>query len=61
MASVELSLAVQHLKKGNIIACPTETIWGLSCIASNEQSVNKIFEIKTIPQDLPKNILKNKI
>ncbi len=49
MASVELSLAVQHLKKGNIIACPTETIWGLSCIASNEQSVNRIFEIKNRP------------
>lgn len=61
MSSIELSLAIQHLKKGNIIACPTETIWGLSCLASNEQSVSRMFEIKNRPPNKSLIVLVNNI
>lgn len=61
MSSIELSLAIQHLKKGNIIACPTETIWGLSCLASNEKSVSRMFEIKNRPTNKSLIVLVNNI
>lgn len=38
--------AVKQLSKGNVILCPTDSVWGLSCDATNETAVNKIFELK---------------
>lgn len=37
---------VSALKQGQTIVYPTETCYGLGCDATNEQAVNKIFEIK---------------
>ncbi len=34
------------LLDGKVILCPTDTIWGLSCIASDASSVFKIYQIK---------------
>lgn len=38
--------AVNHLKKGEIILSPTDTIWGLSCNALLPASIEKIDTIK---------------
>lgn len=38
--------AVQNLKSGNIILCPTDTIYGISCDATNEEAVQKIIDLK---------------
>ncbi|MDA3778645.1 MAG: Sua5/YciO/YrdC/YwlC family protein, partial [Bacteroidales bacterium] len=38
--------ALETVKNGGIILYPTDTIWGLGCDASNEQAVNRIYEIK---------------
>jgi L-threonylcarbamoyladenylate synthase len=38
--------AVEQLKKGKVILCPADTIWGLSCDATNDVAINKIFELK---------------
>lgn len=38
--------AVQNLKSGNIILCPTDTIYGISCDATNEAAVQKIIDLK---------------
>lgn len=35
-----------YLSSGKIILTPTDTIWGLSCDAHNEQAINKIYQIK---------------
>jgi len=40
---------VIHLRKGNTILYPTDTIWGLGCDATNERAVRKIFTIKKRP------------
>ncbi|MGP8217797.1 MAG: L-threonylcarbamoyladenylate synthase [Bacteroidia bacterium] len=37
------------LRKGGIILYPTDTIWGMGCDATNEQAVQRIFEIKHRP------------
>jgi len=48
-----LPAIVELIEKGGIILCPTDTIWGLSCDAFNENSVNKIYQIKQRENDKP--------
>ena len=38
--------AKKALKNGSIIVYPTDTVWGIGCNPFNQQSVNKLFEIK---------------
>ena len=45
--------AVEKLKNGEVVAFPTETVYGLGAIATNEQAVAKIFEAKGRPSDNP--------
>jgi len=42
-----------ELKKGNIVAFPTETVYGLGANALNPKAVKKIFVAKGRPQDNP--------
>jgi len=39
------------LKQGNVIVYPTETCYGLGCDATNQEAVNKLFEIKKRRKD----------
>ncbi len=45
--------AVDLLTKGELVAFPTETVYGLGAIATCEEAVAKIFEAKGRPQDNP--------
>ncbi|MFP7492604.1 L-threonylcarbamoyladenylate synthase [Terribacillus saccharophilus] len=45
--------AADLLRKGETIAFPTETVYGLGADATNEQAVRKIFEAKGRPSDNP--------
>lgn len=49
-AAMELKEALKtisnSLKSGEVILCPTDTIWGLSCDATNADTVNKIIDLK---------------
>lgn len=42
----EVARTVEHLKKGQVILYPTDTIWGLGCDATNAKAVQKIYKIK---------------
>jgi L-threonylcarbamoyladenylate synthase len=44
--TLDVSSAVEVLKKGGIIAYPTETFYGLGCDATRAESIKKLFEIK---------------
>lgn len=46
MISIEIEKTLEHLKKGNIILYPTDTIWGIGCDATNAEAVSKIYELK---------------
>lgn len=48
-----IKLASKLLKQGEIVAVPTETVYGLAGDASNSSAVNKIFEAKGRPGDNP--------
>ncbi|WP_075618376.1 L-threonylcarbamoyladenylate synthase [Paenisporosarcina indica] len=45
--------AVEKLLAGEVVAFPTETVYGLGAIATNEAAVAKIFEAKGRPADNP--------
>ena len=53
MITSDINLAIESLKKGNVIAIPTETVYGLAGNAFAESSVNKIFKIKNRPSFNP--------
>ncbi len=45
-----IRLLCQSLDNGNIIAVPTDTVYGLIADAHNENAVNKIFKAKLRPK-----------
>ncbi|HHU43319.1 MAG: L-threonylcarbamoyladenylate synthase [Bacillota bacterium] len=49
----KIEKAAQLIKDGQIVAFPTETVYGLGANALNPQAVKKIFEAKGRPQDNP--------
>jgi L-threonylcarbamoyladenylate synthase len=49
----DLELAVFKLKKGEVVAFPTETVYGLGALYDAPEAVNKIFSLKKRPSDNP--------
>lgn len=45
--------AALALKEGNLVAFPTETVYGLGADATNEKAVARIYEVKGRPKDHP--------
>ena len=45
--------AAAHLKAGDLVAFPTETVYGLGADASNSQAVSRIYSVKGRPNDHP--------
>ncbi len=50
---VEIETAVQALRDGELVAFPTETVYGLGANAQNPAAVRKIFEAKGRPSSHP--------
>lgn len=46
-------IAAQLIQKGELVAIPTETVYGLGANGLDEQAVARIFEAKGRPQDNP--------
>ena len=49
----DLEDVCNHLRKGDIIAFPTETVYGLGANALNEDSILRVYEAKGRPSDNP--------
>ena len=47
------AIAAQIIKKGGLVAIPTETVYGLGANGLDEGAVARIFEVKGRPQDNP--------
>lgn len=43
--------AVAKLQKGGIIAFPTDTVYGLACLANNPSAISKISKLKQRPEE----------
>ena len=48
-----VALAAKLLQQGELVALPTETVYGIAADARNGEAVKKIFEAKGRPQDNP--------
>lgn len=53
MASGEVTRAVETLRRGGLVALPTETVYGLGADAENELAVRRIFAVKGRPSTHP--------
>lgn len=53
MSSPDLATAVRLLLAGDVVAIPTETVYGLGADARNASAVAKIFRVKGRPADHP--------
>lgn len=51
--TTDLSLAVAQLRAGNLVAFPTETVYGLGAAADNPAAIQKVFQAKGRPADHP--------
>ncbi len=49
----DIKKAGELLRKGSVVAIPTETVYGLGANALDEEAVRKIFKAKGRPQDNP--------
>ena len=49
----QINSAAALLKKGGVVAIPTETVYGLAADASNVEAVKRIFTIKGRPETHP--------
>jgi len=45
--------AVEILKRGGIVAFPTETVYGMGCDATNEKALKRLYEVKGRSFDKP--------
>ena len=45
--------AAKALKDGNLVAFPTETVYGLGADATNKKAVGKVYSVKGRPSDHP--------
>lgn len=50
---VSLEQAIAALKNGEVVAIPTETVYGLAADATNDDALRKIFTTKQRPADHP--------
>lgn len=51
--TTNINLALERLDQGDVVAIPTETVYGLAADATNETAIRKIFAIKKRPLNHP--------
>lgn len=49
----DVARAAEHLRRGEVVAFPTETVYGLGAPIFCEEAIAKIFELKNRPADNP--------
>jgi len=53
----ELKIAANLLKNGELVAFPTETVFGIGVIFDNENSYKKLIEVKRRPPEKPFSLM----
>lgn len=50
---VDLHTATQLLRQGKVVALPTETVYGLGCLATNAYAIREVYARENRPADNP--------
>ena len=53
----KIDLIADFFRRGKVIVYPTDTIYGLGCLATNKKAINKIYKIKKREKKKPLLIL----
>ena len=53
----QINIIAEYFKRGRVIVYPTDTIYGLGCLATNKKAISKIYEIKQRNKNKPLLIL----
>jgi L-threonylcarbamoyladenylate synthase len=53
----QIKRAVETLKKGGLVAYPTDTVYGLGADPLNEKAVSRVYKVKNRPRNLPLPLL----
>lgn len=48
-----IDLAAEHLHRGEVIALPTDTVYGLACSANDPYAIQKLYDIKGRDEQKP--------
>lgn len=59
--TLDKDLLNNTLKNGGVIAFVTDTVWGLGCLPTNKDGVDKIYEIKGRDRSKPLILMSNDI
>ena len=57
MSQEQIGKGIIILKNGGVIAFPTDTVYGLGANAFNSNAVDRVYQIKNRPRDLPLPLL----
>ncbi len=49
----KIARAVEALRRGGVIAYPTDTVYGLGCDIMQKKAVDRVYQIKGMPRDQP--------
>ena len=52
-AGMELAAAARFLRNGGVLVFPTETFYGLGCLAANAEAVARVYQLKQRPVHKP--------
>jgi L-threonylcarbamoyladenylate synthase len=55
--SAEIEKACQILRRGGVVIFPTDTVYGVGCMANNNGAVSRLYSIKKKPQSEPSALL----
>ncbi len=58
---VNIKEAIAGLREGKTLLYPTDTIWGLGCMSTNDEAVKRIKELKNRPVDKSFIVLVNNV
>lgn len=53
----KIDLIIEYFKQGKVVAFPTDTIYGLGCLATDKEAIKKIYKIKKRSRQKPLLIL----
>lgn len=45
----DIDLAVDTLRRGGLVAYPTDTVWGIGCDATSDEAVRRVYTVKQRP------------
>ncbi|MDI6731503.1 MAG: L-threonylcarbamoyladenylate synthase [Candidatus Margulisbacteria bacterium] len=53
----KINIAANRLKKGSVIAFPTETVFGIGALLTKPKAIHKIYRLKKRPRNKPLQVL----